>query len=391
MVFGRPAVRALAEPCAKGHGPPREVVPRRLLEHARRQREGSSRRLRAASAAGATTSGSAASVFASPRRRRWVGVRAEEADQGVEPDVEEEAEDGEGSFLLKFVQEVEPQVMDQFTAQASPEIVDAMKQTISNMLGNLPSKYFDVTIKTVGENLAQLMLSVMMTGYMFRNAQYRMDVTKTLALPSPSDEDEGDPTQEYAEGSQQINISGEVLRWHNEKGAESVDAMEYIEQLERELHTLREQVSMHEAAASEDRNYLLEYLQKLEPTNVREMTSGAGEEVTEAMNAFIKRLVGTDYDSEELKGIESKSTSVEMARLLYWLLIVGYSLRTIEVREELQKAGDEEEEEEEVMEAVVGGAETIEGSGSAGEEERGFMDRSHDEDEDDWQEGEGGT
>lgn len=320
-------------------------------------------------------------------------MRAEEADQGVEPDVEEEAEDGEGSFLLKFVQEVEPQVMDQFTAQASPEIVDAMKQTISNMLGNLPSKYFDVTIKTVGENLAQLMLSVMMTGYMFRNAQYRMDVTKTLALPSPSDEDEGDPTQEYAEGSQQINISGEVLRWHNEKGAESVDAMEYIEQLERELHTLREQVSMHEAAASEDRNYLLEYLQKLEPTNVREMTSGAGEEVIEAMNAFIKRLVGTDYDSEELKGIESKSTSVEMARLLYWLLIVGYSLRTIEVREELQKAGDEEEEEEEeeVMEAVVGGAETIEGSGSAGEEERGFMDRSHDEDEDDWQEGEGGT
>ena len=148
---------------------------------------------------------------------------------------------------------------------------------------------------------------------------------------------------------------------------------------------------MHEAAASEDRNYLLEYLQKLEPTNVREMTSGAGEEVIEAMNAFIKRLVGTDYDSEELKGIESKSTSVEMARLLYWLLIVGYSLRTIEVREELQKAGDEEEEEEEVMEAVVGGAETIEGSGSAGEEERGFMDRSHDEDEDDWQEGEGST
>ena len=91
-------------------------------------------------------------------------MRAEEADQGVEPDVEEEAEDGEGSFLLKFVQEVEPQVMDQFTAQASPEIVDAMKQTISNMLGNLPSKYFDVTIKTVGENLAQLMLSVIDDG-----------------------------------------------------------------------------------------------------------------------------------------------------------------------------------------------------------------------------------
>ena len=42
-----------------------------------------------------------------------------------------------------------------------------------------------VTIETVGENLAQLMYSVMMTGYMFRNAQYRMELRQTLAaLPA---------------------------------------------------------------------------------------------------------------------------------------------------------------------------------------------------------------
>ncbi len=181
---------------------------------------------------------------------------------------EPEGTDEENSFLLKFVQEVKPQVMEQFTAQASPEVVEAMKQTISNMIGTLPAKYFDVTIKTVGENLAQLMLSVMMTGYMFRNAQYRMDVTKTMALPSPSDEEEDEDNTEYAEGSQQLNVEGEVLRWHNEKGAESVDAMEYIEKLERELATLREQLSLHEKA-SEEKNFLLEYLQRLEPSNMK--------------------------------------------------------------------------------------------------------------------------
>ena len=311
------------------------------------------------------------------RERRLV-ARAKSSSNGaegsessaLEENGESTEEEEEENFLMKFVQEVKPQVMDQFTAQASPQVVDAMKQTISNMLGSLPAKYFDVTIKTVGENLAQLMLSVMMTGYMFRNAQYRMDVTKTLALPSPSDETDEDATggSEYAEGSQQINISGEVLRWHNEKGAEAVDAMEYIEQLERELSTLREQVSLHEEA-NLDRNYLLEFLQKLEPTNIREMTSGAGDEVVEAMNAFIKRLVGTDYDSEDLKGIESKSTSVEMARLLYWLLIVGYSLRTIEVRKELEKATDDDDEEEEEEEEVA---------------ERDYMNRSS-VDDDDWE------
>lgn len=33
----------------------------------------------------------------------------------------------------------------------------------------------------MAENLAQLMYSVMMTGYMFRNAQYRMELQQSLA------------------------------------------------------------------------------------------------------------------------------------------------------------------------------------------------------------------
>ena len=32
------------------------------------------------------------------------------------------------------------------------------------MVGTLPQQFFDVRISTIGENLAQLMLSVMMTG-----------------------------------------------------------------------------------------------------------------------------------------------------------------------------------------------------------------------------------
>ena len=39
-----------------------------------------------------------------------------------------------------------------------------MRTSISNMLGVLPPHYFDVTVSTVGENLAQLMFSVIMTG-----------------------------------------------------------------------------------------------------------------------------------------------------------------------------------------------------------------------------------
>ena len=44
------------------------------------------------------------------------------------------------------------------------QVVDAMRTTISNMVGVLPPQLFDVTVSTVGENLAQLMFSLLMTG-----------------------------------------------------------------------------------------------------------------------------------------------------------------------------------------------------------------------------------
>ena len=60
------------------------------------------------------------------------------------------------------------------------QVADAMRVTIANMLGTLPPQFFSVTVSTATENLAQLMYSVLMTGYMFRNAQYRLDLLYNL-------------------------------------------------------------------------------------------------------------------------------------------------------------------------------------------------------------------
>ena len=72
------------------------------------------------------------------------------------------------------LQKVDPQIMEQFVDQ-SPlpamiilsgyfQVVGAMRTTISNMVGVLPPQLFKVTVSTVGESLAQLMFSVLMTG-----------------------------------------------------------------------------------------------------------------------------------------------------------------------------------------------------------------------------------
>lgn len=46
----------------------------------------------------------------------------------------------------------------------------------------------------------------------------------------------------FAEGSQKTKVQGEVLRWHNEHGATSMPAAEYITMLENEVAALRKQV-----------------------------------------------------------------------------------------------------------------------------------------------------
>ena len=104
---------------------------------------------------------------------------------------------------MSYVQKVDPQIMEQFVDHApnqvrfqnplhcdfsqtdrgllasllpllldyssetgtySWQVVEAMRTSISNMIGVLPPHYFDVTVSTMGENLAQLMFSNMMTG-----------------------------------------------------------------------------------------------------------------------------------------------------------------------------------------------------------------------------------
>lgn len=66
--------------------------------------------------------------------------------------------------LLDFVQAVEPKVIIDFGEQAPATVVDAMRTTVSNMLGTIPPQYFEVKVSSTGENLAQLMFSVLLTG-----------------------------------------------------------------------------------------------------------------------------------------------------------------------------------------------------------------------------------
>ncbi|CAH9094856.1 unnamed protein product [Cuscuta europaea] len=237
-------------------------------------------------------------------------------------------------ILLEYVQNVQPDFMEFFIKRAPQQVVEAMRQTVTNMMGTLPPQFFSVTVTTVAENLAQLMYSVMMTGYMFRNAQFRLEMQQSLqlaALPYPESQDAID-VPDYAPGTQK-KVSGEVIRWNNVSGAEKIDAVKYIELLEAEVEELNRQI---ERKSANGQNEMFEYLKTLEPQNLKELTSSAGEDVVLAMNTFIERLLAIS-DPSQMKMSVTETSVPELAKLLYWLMVVGYSIRNIEVRFDMER------------------------------------------------------
>ena len=74
------------------------------------------------------------------------------------------------------------------------------------------------------------------------------------------------PDSRYAPGTQKSSVSGEVVRWRKEEERpERVDAVEYIELLEREVEDLKKQLDLR----GRGRNELLEYLKSLQPQNLQ--------------------------------------------------------------------------------------------------------------------------
>ena len=192
-------------------------------------------------------------------------------------------------IMLDFVNELMPSTDLLSHLELPPTSIVAIRQTVNNLIGTLPPEYFQITISSREENLAQLMYSVLMTGYMFCNAHHRLELAKRLDMASPrggtyvqhlgnpegerprgflpdvtlvkkrKSDGEGESLSEstddesvdyegqdagvLAAGTQKIGVQGDILRWHYEHGVQQVTAEEYIQQLEEEIAALRKELA----------------------------------------------------------------------------------------------------------------------------------------------------
>jgi hypothetical protein len=79
-------------------------------------------------------------------------------------------------MLWNLIQDIEPLDLSVIQKDVAPETVDAMKRTISGMLGLLPSDQFRVIVEALWNPFFKLLVSSIMTGYIFYSPNFSMMV-----------------------------------------------------------------------------------------------------------------------------------------------------------------------------------------------------------------------
>lgn len=289
---------------------------------------------------------------------------------------------------LSVVSRLSPSdLIARFTATASPRVQDAVRTTILGLIGGLPQMAFETKTIATGERLASLMFQLQMTGYMFKNAEYRLSLSQSLGNSNTlmlNGENRSDG-KAWRDGKR---VEGKIkVRYGASVDAQSdsdptaqfgmeveVDAEAYMAELRGQVSRLREELDATKQAKEEEiRKDLLSYIRTLPQQELRELTGTMSPEVLEAMKGLVTAVlagIGGDVEDggnelEELSGVDDRNkigpntvteqSGEALAQLCMWQLVVGFNLRELEVREEFRAS----------MRNMTGNGEETDGGGNS--------------------------
>ncbi|KAK3012336.1 hypothetical protein RJ639_011637 [Escallonia herrerae] len=235
------------------------------------------------------------------------------------------------TVLSNLIQEIEPLDVSVIQKDIPPATVDAMKRTISGMLGLLPSDQFQVSIEALWEPLSKLLISSMMTGYTLRNAECRLCLERNL------DTDEGFVSRPKTEDSQ-LEAEGMLVNNRmnktsgNDESLESEtrdrengvpglgqippEAEKYILNLQSRLSSAKRVINspfnyipttnflrvkgkaqlfrvQMQQFVGEEQNDLLDYLRSLQPEKVAELSEPTSPALKETIHSVVHGLLAT--------------------------------------------------------------------------------------------------
>ncbi|CAN0857561.1 hypothetical protein LINGRAHAP2_LOCUS6800, partial [Linum grandiflorum] len=268
------------------------------------------------------------------------------------------------SVIANMLNRIPPLDNSVISKGVSDSAKDSMKQTISTMLGLLPSDEFSVTIRFANHPLDSLLISAIITGYTLWNAEYRMSLTRNLNM-SMENSRKSDPREPQARTSEArvVNESSGV-----EIGVQDVkisppvfrdlppEALSYIQRLQSDVSDVKEELESWEQKIIEmensrgNKNDLLEYLRSLDPEMVKELSRPSSIEVEDIIHQLVQNTVlrffkdepnsssvGNsmmgNYQSDGDELCTTIGTSRDyLAKLLFWCMLLGHHLRGLDNR-----------------------------------------------------------
>ena len=269
---------------------------------------------------------------------------------------------GEGNAYYDIVAGLGPkELIGRFAKSAPPRVQEAVRSTILGLLGSAGAFATETMTVTTSEKLANLMFQLQMTGYMFKNADYRISLSQSLddanLLPSGDKSlvpviKEG-PLPEVR-GTVSMNVAGTDVK---------IEADAYMKELREEVQQLRADLARIDQdkrlSSSKD---LLAFIRSMPEQQLQGLTEGVTEDVLDAMKKLVysimRGLPGADNDvTSDILGAlisgnnENKNNNAltdkpgalvqqsgsAMAQLCMWQLVIGYNLRELEVRTQLKQ------------------------------------------------------
>ncbi|XAR51805.1 hypothetical protein NMG60_11006543 [Bertholletia excelsa] len=280
--------------------------------------------------------------------------------------------DQEFSVIANMLKRIEPLDTSDISKGVSDSAKDSMKQTISTMLGLLPSDQFSVTVRVSKRPLERLLRSSIITGYTLWNAEYRVSLMRNFGISTDSWKRPGFPGENEISEVKSETSEDEASEVEAERCAEDLnsinfrtlgdlshEALNYIQQLESQLSTAkkelnaRKQENMLMESIRESNNDLLEYLRSLESDMVCELSRPSSSEVEEIIRQLVKntlrkffeddssrdfmgdsavRSADTVQNGDEECRITIATSRDYVAKLLFWCMLLGHQLRGLENR-----------------------------------------------------------
>jgi hypothetical protein len=130
-------------------------------------------------------------------------------------------------------------------------------------------------------------------------------------------------------------VSGLVKWWDTElESKQEMSGRDYVSKLEAENAVLRDRLAASQSHDEGGGNRLLEFMKTLSSEKIASLQQGIGPQSEDAFRRISKSILG-DLDSSKIQTTYSTSRDY-MAQITYWCLLIGYTVRNLEKRSEMQ-------------------------------------------------------